>query len=339
MDNLIASGHRQQLRRDTILEPRAILEPVSEKLAEAETILRDNLASPVAIVHEIGEFVADSGGKRIRPTLHLLSAAMCGYEGPHDAELATVVEYVHASSLIHDDIIDDAKTRRGRPSVRYRWGNDVTVLFGDYLLAKAMELALKSGQLGIMDKLAEVTLRMTEGEMLQTRYVGRLDLSIDEYLDVMEKKTAALFACSCELAGLLARVDEGQQAALRRYGRNVGMAFQMVDDLLDLTGDSGILGKRAGSDLQEGKTTVAVIDLLTSGPSRAAELCRAVMDGRADAGSELSELLQESGALERARLRTATYAEQAVAELAGFHDSPARRSLQALPGLLLDRER
>jgi len=315
---------------------------VSERLREVEDEFRRNLASPVGIIREIGGFLGEGGGKRVRPTLHLLCAQMCGYEGPHDVLMGCVLEFIHSATLIHDDIIDEATTRRGRPSVNHRWGNNVTVLFGDYLYAKAMELALQAGSLHIMQRLADVTLRMTEGEMLQTRYVGRIDLSVDEHMDLIERKTAALFGACCEIAGILAEVGPEKEAALQRYGLHLGLAFQVVDDLLDFTGDPETLGKPAASDLREGKVTLAVIDLLSQGLPGTEDLVRRIVeDGRASAPAiaELTALLEESGALARAHALAQHHATRAVTELDGFPTSPACRALRSLPELLLFRDR
>jgi octaprenyl-diphosphate synthase len=256
--------------------------------------------------------------------------------------LAAVLECIHSATLIHDDIIDGATTRRGRPSVNHAWGNNVTVLFGDYLYAKAMEMALRAGNLRVMEKLAEVTLRMTEGEMLQTRYLGRLDLGVDEYLDLIERKTAALFAGCCELAGILAGVTAEQETALRRYGRNLGMAFQVVDDLLDFTGDQKTLGKPAASDLREGKATLALLELLEGGSKRGFELATEILgsdDGGTPAIAELSRLLDERGAIASAHRRAQRHASEATRQLVQFPPGPARQALQAVPDLILFRDR
>lgn len=216
------------------------------------------------------------------------------------------------------------------------------MLFGDYLYAKAMEMALGAGSLRIMEKLAEVTLRMTEGEMLQTRYLGRIDLSLEEHLDLIERKTAVLFGACCEIAAILANAGTQKEGALRRYGLHLGLAFQMVDDLLDLTGDPDKLGKPAASDLREGKVTMALIDLLASGSLRARELTRQVMEeGSADspATANLTALLRESGALTRAHARAQQHARQAVAELECFDSGAARHALRSIPELLLFRDR
>jgi octaprenyl-diphosphate synthase len=320
----------------------AILAPVADRLQDVEALFRDSLASPLRMIDEIGGFVAEGGGKRVRPTLHLLSARLCGYDGPHDVLLATVLEFIHSATLIHDDIIDEARTRRGRASVNSLWGNNVTVLFGDYLYAKAMELALRADSLAVMEKLADVTLRMTEGEMLQTRYAGRIDLGEEEYFELIERKTAELFAACCELAGILAGVGEGRRQALRSYGLNLGLAFQVVDDLLDFVGDADTLGKPAASDLREGKVTLPLIGLLERDPTRARGLAAAVMES-GEAGTpeidELTRLLEQSGAIERAHERAREHTSRATLALDGFPDGPAKVALLGVPDLLLHRNR
>ena len=202
MSNSIGLSRAESLFADPLVAQAEISALIADQLPQVEQLFRENLASPVRIVDEIGTFAAATGGKRVRPTLHLLCGRMCGYEGSQGVLLATVLEFIHSATLIHDDIIDRAKIRRGRPSANLEWGNSLTVLFGDYLFAKAMEMALRVGSLEVMERLADVTLRMTEGEMIQTRFVGRLDLTEEEYLDLVERKTAALFACCCELAGV-----------------------------------------------------------------------------------------------------------------------------------------
>jgi octaprenyl-diphosphate synthase len=334
-------GLVEALGSDSTAARAEIIPLVSDSLRDVEESFRRNLASPVEIVDEIGRFVTEGAGKRVRPTLHLLCTQLCGYRGPHDVLLGTVVELIHCATLTHDDIIDEATTRRGRESVNHHWGNEVTVLFGDYMFAKAMELALQAGSLRVMERLADTTLRMTEGEMLQTRYVGRIDLTVEEYLDLVERKTAALFACCCELAGILAEADDEREAGLRRYGLHLGLAFQLVDDLLDFTGDSTRLGKPTASDLREGKATLAVLDLLSCGSVKERRLVRGIMDGThdADAVARLTAMMQESGAIERAHERARFHALSAVGELRPFPDSPARRALHSLPDLLLFRDR
>lgn len=314
---------------------------VAPRLEQVEALFQESLASPLAIVDEIGSFVGQGGGKRVRPTLHLLCADLCGYRGPHDVVLATVLEFIHSATLIHDDVIDAASMRRGRPSVNSRWGNTITVLFGDYLYGKAMEMALEAGSLRVMDRLAWITLRMTEGEMVQTRYAGRLDLSTMDYLDLIERKTAVLFGGCCDLAGILAGVDGGAEDALRKYGLHLGLAFQIVDDMLDFTGDPAVLGKPTASDLREGKATLPVLDLLSGGSTRGAEIATRIVEGAADDADrdELLALLHDSGALDRAAALARRHAAIAVSQLDGFPEGPVRRALRGVPDLLISRDR
>jgi octaprenyl-diphosphate synthase len=335
-------GRAERLLQEPVPTPAEIFALVAEPLQSVESLFRESLESPVHIIHEIGGFVAEGAGKRVRPALHLLSSKLCGYRGPHDVLLATVLECIHSATLIHDDIIDDARTRRGRASVNHQWGNNVTVLFGDYLYAKAMEMALSAGSLRVMETLAEITLRMTEGEMLQTRYLGRLDLGVAEYLDLIERKTAALFAGCCRLAGILAGVGEEKERALHRYGLSLGLAFQIVDDLLDFTGDPKTLGKPAASDLREGKATLALIELLESGSERGRELASEILEGGAGAPraiAELTRLLHDRGAIASAHHRAQKYALEATQQLAIFPSSPARQALEAVSELILFRDR
>ena len=342
LNNLSSLQRAERILIDPALVDADISGLVASELDEVDRLFRHNLKTPVGIVGEIGEFVNGRPGKRVRPKLHLLCAQMCGYRGPHAPLLATVLEFIHSATLIHDDIIDDATTRRGRPSVNAQWGNNLTVLFGDYLLAKAMEMALQAQSLEVMQKLAEVTLRMSEGEMLQTRYEGRIDLSREEYLDLIERKTAALFACCCELAGIVAGVDAERRQALKEFGHRLGMAFQLVDDLLDFTGDAHTLGKPAASDLREGKATLAVLDLVSTRDHRALRLVRRIVEqGKVDGVqfSELRGLLQASGALDRTRKLAAEYVTGASRCLAGFPSGAHRSALEALPELLLLRDR
>lgn len=334
-------SHNGRTLQEPTVSTDEIVGLVAPRLTQVEALFRESLASPLAIVDEIGGFVAQGGGKRVRPTLHLLCADLCGYRGPHDVLLATVLEFIHSATLIHDDVIDAAATRRGRPSANQQWGNTITVLFGDYLYAKAMELALRAGSLRVMDRLAWITLRMTEGEMIQTRYAGRLDLSIEEYLDLIERKTAVLFGGCCELAGILAGAGAASEKALQLYGLHIGLAFQIVDDMLDFTGDPAILGKPTASDLREGKATLPVIDLLSGGSARGRAIATRIVDGEATDGDrvELIALLHDSGALRRAQERARRHAEIAVGQLDGFPDGLARRALKGVPDLLIARDR
>lgn len=329
--------------REASISPRLLFFRIEDRLLESENIFRQELASPVEIVEEIGRFVAQAGGKRVRPALHLLTARMLGYAGPHDVSLAAVLEYIHCATLIHDDIIDHATTRRGQSSVHFRWGNPTSVLFGDYLYAKAMKMALRAGSLEVMDTLADVTLNMVEGELLQTRYNGRIDLTREMYLDLVERKTSEFFAACCDLAGTLVGVSEDDRQTLASYGRNLGTAFQLVDDLLDVTGDSRQLGKPAGADLREGKVTLPYLIWLQQDPceERKARIRRQFSTtevGQTNDFEDLRAVLEKDGALAAARDEARRHAEMAQSALSRFPRNEAREALEALPELLLSRE-
>src|SRR5205814_2852806 len=202
-----------------------------------------------------------SGGKRIRPAVLLMAARLAGYRGDRAILYAAVVEFIHTATLVHDDIIDDSELRRGQLAVHSRWGNDITVLLGDYLYIKSMALALTHDSLEIIRLLCDVTLRMIEGELYQLTKNGDADISEEEHFDIIRRKTAYLFGGCAQIGGMLGKVSPEQEQALREYGFNLGIAFQLVDDLLDYTGDAATVGKPIGSDLREGKVTLPLIHL------------------------------------------------------------------------------
>ncbi len=318
-----------------------VLALVEDKLRSVDSLLRETLTSPESTVPHIGRFLTEGSGKRVRSILHLLCAQVCDYQGPHDVTLGAVIEIIHLASLIHDDVIDEADTRRGRPSTHRTWGTTISVLFGDYLYGKAMELALQAGKLSIIQSLASVTSRMVSGQMLEDTCAQRLDITENEYLNLIERKTAALFACSCEMAGLLAECDPPALDHLRAYGRTLGLAFQIVDDLLDFTGEPGTLGKPSAMDLREGKITLPVIDLLLGASPAERNLVRRIVHHEDANGEELDALhhvLRDKGSLDRTHARAAELASQAKGQVAGFEETHSRRALEFLPDLLLRRQ-
>lgn len=232
---------------------------VETKLREVEEELERRARSEVPTISLIGEYLVDGGGKRIRPALLLLASRLLGYEGSIDVKYAAVLELIHTATLVHDDIIDGADTRRGRVSVNRRWGNELTVLFGDFLYMKGMKVALEEGDVRVLDLLADVTLSMTEGEIVGAERRGSLDLSIGDYLEVVRRKTALLFAAACRIPAFLVPGSEKHAEALWGFGLALGTAFQLQDDLLDYTASEEDLGKPVLSDLREGKLTLPLI--------------------------------------------------------------------------------
>jgi octaprenyl-diphosphate synthase len=319
-----------------------ILGLVGEKLKAVEEEVGRNLRSDIGVIDELGSYLANGGGKRIRPLLLLLSAQAAGYRGERDVLLASVFEFIHTATLVHDDVIDGASLRRGRSSLNATWGNSLTVLLGDYLYIKSMSMALTADDLRIIKILADITLRMIEGELIQSRRVGDLHVTAEEQLEIVRRKTAYLFSGCGHVAGVLAGAGPEREEALRNYGMNLGMSFQIVDDMLDFTADEKTLGKPVASDLREGKLTLPLIYLLERGDAAHLSKVRAVLEDRdfSRVGSaEIVALVRENGTLERTREIARLYGERARRELTGFPDSLARRALECLPDLILSRDR
>lgn len=314
---------------------------VADDLARVEEIFEEQARSDVGLVSEIGRYIREGGGKRVRPALLLLASRLSGYRDQRGVVLAATVEFIHTATLLHDDIIDEATTRRGRRSVNSRWGNDVTVLLGDFLYTKSMAMALSQDNLPILRLLSDVTLRMIEGEILEIERDGDMRVTQDDHLDLIRRKTADLFAAATRIGGLLGDLPEEQLEALTSYGLNLGICFQMVDDLLDFTAEEETLGKPVANDLREGKVTLPMIFLLRRAVDGDAEKVRAVLEDRGFrrvSREEIVRLARERGALDEARALAETFAEAARSDLGAFEPSPYRDALEALPGFILARD-
>ncbi len=320
-----------------------MFEPIRGDLELVEREFVRHLESQVALIPTIGHYIQQGGGKRIRPAVLLMAARMSGYSGEHAPLFASVIEFIHTATLVHDDIIDESEVRRGRQAVHSRWGNDVTVLLGDFLYIKSMSMALSRDSLDFIRLLCEVTLRMIEGELYQLTKNGIVDLSEDEHFEIIRRKTAYLFAGSARIGGMLGpATNVEQEDALWDYGLNIGMAFQLVDDLLDFTGEEDALGKPVGGDLREGKMTLPVIHLLASGDARAAVLIRKIVNERSasiDEWRELRNLLAQHRSIEYARRTATDFVGKAKAALEIFPASAERDALMYLPDYVLSRDR
>jgi octaprenyl-diphosphate synthase len=320
-----------------------MFEPIREDLRAVEREFERHVQSQVQLIPKIGNYIQNSGGKRIRPAVLLMAARMAGYQGDQAILYASVVEFIHTATLVHDDIIDESELRRGKQAVHSRWGNDVTVLLGDFLYIKSMSLALTQDRLDIIRLLCDVTLRMIEGELFQLTKNGVVDLSEEEHFDIIRRKTAYLFAGCAKIGGMLGEgVTVEQQNALWEYGFNIGMAFQIVDDLLDFTGAEDVLGKPIGGDLREGKITLPIIHLLGRAGDRADGLIRGVVDTRNVSDPEwraIRELLVKHNSLEYAYSTAEEFVARAKNALRVFPSSPEREALMALPVYVLSRDR
>jgi octaprenyl-diphosphate synthase len=332
------SNAAQRTRVDLV----QMFEPVRADLEAVEREFERQVQSKVAVIPEIGKYIQKSGGKRVRPAVLLMSARLCGYTGPRAVLNAAVVEFIHTATLVHDDIIDDAELRRGQKSVHSRWGNDVTVLAGDFLYIKSMAMALTQDTLDVVRLLCDVTLRMIEGEIYQLTKNGVVDLTEDEHFEIIRRKTAYLFAGCAEIGGMLGQAGEARELELREYGFNLGVMFQLVDDLLDFTGESETIGKPIGGDLREGKITLPIIHLLKHGGAEAQTLVRGMVQDRdvtPENWSRVKELLTEHRSIEYAYARAVEFGEAAKRHLKVFPDSHEREALMALADYVLYRDR
>ena len=369
-------GNRKWRAVIAVLTVREIFDLVRDDLALVEREIAAQTGEAIRPIAEIGGYLREGGGKRLRPALLLLAAGACGYQGAGAVSLGAVVEMIHSATLVHDDVIDGANTRRGRPSANARWGNHMSVLAGDWLYMQSFKIALRERNFVILDILIGLTQNMVEGELLQLTCLDCIDLTESEAADLSYRKTACLFSGCAELGAVLAGASDSTRRALAEYGLQAGLAFQLVDDLLDFTASSEKLGKPVLSDLKEGKVTLPLIFALQNGIQNAAlqaaagqsgsphnggnsevrhEAHHDARDGRA-AGRELvatvlrekgfqsvcpeqiTSLVRDSGALEHSRRLAVDYATRAKACLSVLRDSEFRRALLAVPDFILDRE-
>ncbi len=264
---------------------KELFEPIARELALVEAEYERQAASNIQVINYLGDYLRASGGKRVRPALFILTNYAVGGDGASERSIrmATVMEMLHTATLVHDDIIDNADVRRNRPSINARFGNQTAVLMGDWLYMSAFHTSLRERSLEVLDILTELTRKMTEGELIQMTIVGDLAVSEDDYFDVLRRKTAYLFSACCEIGVIIGGGNGEQREAIRDFGMELGVAFQLFDDILDLTAESNQLGKAAGSDLLEGKLTLPLIKLLAADPSLKTPLERVMLDGEYDA--------------------------------------------------------
>lgn len=317
-----------------------LLDLIAPKLELVEEELRRNFHSQIKTVRDVGEHILGGGGKRLRPALLLLVSKMLKYDGYRDVVYAAVVEFIHTATLIHDDIIDEADVRRGRTSINYGWGNNLTVLVGDYIFMHSMAMALAEGNLEILRLLSDATIKMIEGEILGTEHNGRVDLTVEDYFDIVGRKTAALFGATCRIPGYFAELPEASTAALQTYGYNLGVCFQLVDDLLDFTSSTEVLGKPVLSDLKEGKVTLPIIFAMPEATARERELIARVAKHKSFDATDPAEILaivNRYDGIERTREIARDYAQRARKGLEPFAPSPAREALEFALEFVLER--
>jgi octaprenyl-diphosphate synthase len=341
---------------------KGIFDLIRDDMAQVEQEIAAQSCAAIEPIAEISDYLREGGGKRLRPALLLLSAAAAGYRGSSAIRLGAVVELIHSATLVHDDVIDGANTRRGRPSANARWGNHMSVLAGDWLYMQSFEMALRERNFAILDILIDLTQNMVEGELLQLTRLGQIDLSEADATELAYRKTACLFSGCARLGAVLGQQPKHIEESMAEYGRSAGLAFQLVDDLLDFTASPEQLGKPVLSDLKEGKVTLPLIFALDgalegaldgNGGARFSSDAHGHPNGegrqlvatvlqergfRSVGPKQITELVRATGALERSRKLAREYASRAKACLDGLPDTEYRRALLAVPDFILDRQ-
>jgi octaprenyl-diphosphate synthase len=314
----------------TAPDPAAI-DPLDEAMRRVDDVIRERLASRVALVNQISQYIVGAGGKRIRPRLVLLFSEALGFDGPERHELAAIVEFIHTATLLHDDVVDESALRRGRATANAMFGNAASVLVGDFLYSRAFQMMVSVNRMRVLQVLADATNVIAEGEVLQLMNMHDPDLAIDDYLQVIRFKTAKLFEASARLGAVLAEAPTEVEEAAAAYGRSLGTAFQLVDDLLDYEGDSHELGKNVGDDLREGKPTLPLLVAMTRATQEERGVVREVIErGGEHRLDEILAIVRRTGALQATREAAQGEAEAARQALAVLPPSRAREALLEL---------
>ena len=335
------AAENQRLITPKPLTVKEVFGLVRVDLEKVEKEFCRQTVSSIEAITEIGQYLQVSGGKRLRPVLVLLASKMCGFEGDPAIRMSAAYEMIHSATLVHDDVIDKAETRRGQPSINSRWGNHMSVLAGDWLYMQAFSIALAERNFKILDLLIGLTQVMVEGELLQLAYLSKSDLTEDDYFELTYRKTACLFSACLRTGALLADRPEEEENLLASYGINLGLAFQVIDDVLDFTSSEKKLGKPVGNDLREGKVTLPLIYLLQMcTPEDAQKVVRISRDGGFEnvAFAEVLEMVERYGALQAARYKAKEFADEAKRCLRIFPESVYKDALMSLPDFIIARE-
>ncbi|NHC06377.1 octaprenyl-diphosphate synthase [Azonexus fungiphilus] len=311
---------------------------IGPDMKAVDAVIRERLHSDVVLVRQVAEYIINSGGKRMRPALVLLAAGALGYQGRHHHELAAVVEFIHTATLLHDDVVDESELRRGRDTANAAFGNAASVLVGDFLYSRAFQMMVAINDMRVMQVLSDATNVIAEGEVLQLMNCHDADVDEARYMQVIHYKTAKLFEAAAQLGGIVAGAAPDVEAALARYGMHLGTAFQLVDDVLDYSGQEADTGKHLGDDLAEGKPTLPLIYVMQHGtPAQAACVRKAIEEGGRDDFPAVLAAIQQSGALAHARKRAAEEGELARASISALGDSIYKKALLQLSFLAVER--
>ena len=311
----------------------------AQDMAAVDALIRRRLASDVVLINQVAEHIVAAGGKRLRPMLLLLAARALGHQGADAHQLAAVVEFIHTSTLLHDDVVDESDLRRGRETANAVWGNAASVLVGDFLYSRSFQLMVELDSMDVQRILADTTNRIAEGEVLQLLHVRNPDVDEAAYLRVIERKTAVLFAAATRLGALLAGADAATQQRMHDYGLALGHAFQIADDVLDYSADEAALGKHLGDDLAEGKATLPLIHAMAHSDAATRDRLRAIIEqGDVDALPEAIAAIHAQRSLDYSRARAAEYGEAAERALDGLEDNEAVAALRGLARYATERD-
>lgn len=318
-----------------------IFSQYADELKSIEEDLLGIFNSNVFLIPMVGQHIVSGGGKRIRPLFLLLSSDLCGHKNTNRAMLGAIIEAIHTASLLHDDVIDGADTRRGKPASHAVWGNQVVILVGDFLYSKALKIAVDQNDQKIMETLSEATTRMTEGEILQLHKIGDPEITREEYFDIIAAKTGVLISAACRIGGIIANQTPENQMALARFGMKTGIAFQLADDILDYVADQKNLGKKLGKDLEEGKITMPLIYLLRNASGAEQKEIRDIIKGRAESEEGLQRIMtlfDQYRAIDESLKIARDLIGEAKSELAVFPDSVKKEALMTMAEYAMHRE-
>lgn len=312
-----------------------------ERLHLVELKINRLLKNKIPQIPLIGRYIISSGGKRLRPLFHLISSDLAGYRGEVNIEIAGIIELIHTASLLHDDVVDIADTRRGKPTANSLWGNQVVILAGDFLYSNALRIAVMQKNQGIMETLSVATTRMAEGELLQLNRIGDLEIKEEEYFEIISAKTGALISAACRLGAILSGLSKKEENALAGFGMKTGIVFQMADDILDYMADENDLGKKLCKDLEEGKITLPILYILTKADEdETLEIKNIIKEEFSEKGtSRIMDLLKKYDSIEMSFHKARMLIDEAMAELSIFPDSPAKEALLTIADYSLQREK
>jgi octaprenyl-diphosphate synthase len=310
------------------MEIKALRQLIAEDMDVVDKLIVEQLKSDVVLINQIGAYIVHSGGKRLRPMIVLLAARSCGYDGARHINLAAIIEFIHTATLLHDDVVDGSDLRRNRETANAVWGNEASVLVGDFLYSRSFEMMVEVGQMPVMEILAHATNRIAEGEVLQLLNVHNPDTRESDYMEVIKRKTATLFEAGSRLGGVIAKAPQQQQQALADYGLHLGIAFQLVDDALDYHSSNDDIGKNIGDDLAEGKPTLPLIQAMKkSDDQQRQRLAKIIEQGGLEEIDFVMQAIQNSGAIAYTQQLAQQHAEQAKQALTCLPDTAYRHAL------------